>query len=152
MRLANSVLDNVNDVKDWYRKSIVADFIIRAMAPDMATGLSADLPEDVEKELRDVPGIKSLEAIRLVRSKAGDETIVVAARDFTPHTIESFDYVAGDPATLLDKVHQGEVLIGSVLAQRLELKVGDKITLGVRRMRRMNYPSPRSSTTISRAA
>jgi putative ABC transport system permease protein len=129
--LANSVLDNVNDVKDWYRKSIVADFIIRAMAPDMATGLSADLPEDVEKELRDVPGIKSLEAIRLVRSKSGDETIVVAARDFTPHTIESFAYVAGDPATLLDKVHQGAVLIGSVPAQRLGLQVGDKITLGI---------------------
>lgn len=128
--LANSVLDNVNDVRAWYRKSIVADFIIRAMAPDMATGLAADLPQTLDAKLRDIPGITNLEGIRLVRAKVGDESVIVAARDFSPRMIESFDYIAGDPKTLLDKVSQGEVLVGSVLAQRLGLHVGDKINLG----------------------
>jgi putative ABC transport system permease protein len=129
--LANSILDNVNDVKDWYRKSIVADFIVRAMAPDVATGLSADLPENVEKELREVPGVKSMEAIKLAKSKAGDESIIIAARDFSPHMIDSFAFVSGGSPDLLDEVRDGQVLVGSVLAQRLCLHVGDKITVGV---------------------
>lgn len=129
--LANSVLDNVYDVRSWYRKTIVADFFVRAMAPDMATGLAADLPDDIGKELQAIPGIESIEAIRLVRAKVGDEQIVLAARDFSPHMIDTFDYVAGDPAKTLDEVHDGEVVVGSVLAQRLSLKVGDKVSLGV---------------------
>jgi putative ABC transport system permease protein len=129
--LANSVLDNVNDVKDWYRRAIVADFFLRAMAPEMATGLAADLPDAVDPEVRAVPGITDLEAIRLVRAKVRDEPIILAARDFSPHMIESFDYIAGDPAKLLDQIHDGEVVVGSVLAQRLGLKIGNKIPLGV---------------------
>ncbi len=56
--LANSVMDNVEDVRSWYRKAIVADFFVRATAPDMATGLSADLPDNVGAELKKVPGIQ----------------------------------------------------------------------------------------------
>ncbi len=129
--LASSVLDNVNDVKQWYHKAITADFFLRAMAPEMATGLAADLPDDVDPEVRAVPGISDVEAIRLVRAKVRDEPTILAARDFSPHMIESFDYVAGDPTRLLDQLHQGEVVVGSVLAQRLGLKVGDKVPLGV---------------------
>lgn len=128
--LANSILDNVNDVRDWYRQSIVADFIIRAMAPDMATGLAADLPQSLDAKLRAIPGITNIEGIRLVRAKVDDEPVIVAARDFSPRTIDAFDFIAGDSANLMDEVKRGEVLVGSVLAQRLGLKVGDKISIG----------------------
>jgi putative ABC transport system permease protein len=125
------VLDNVNDVKRWYSKAFAADFILRATAPAMATGLASDLPDDIGSELRSIPGIESMEALRLVRSKIGDEPIVVAARDFSPNSIESFVYQAGDPTTLIDRVHQGEVIVSSVLAQRTGLTVGKKVSLGV---------------------
>ncbi len=129
--LANSVLDNVNDVRQWYRKAIVADFFLRAMAPDMATGLAADLPDGIAEKLREIPGITSYEAIRLVSAKARDEQAIIAARDFTRRSVEAFDLVGGDQAKLLEDLKQGEVIVGSVLAKRLGLQVGDKIPLGV---------------------
>src|SRR5262249_44792962 len=46
--LANNIIDNVNDVRSWYRKTIIADFFVRAMAPDMATGQAADLPDALD--------------------------------------------------------------------------------------------------------
>jgi putative ABC transport system permease protein len=128
--LANSVLDNVNDVRNWYRTAIVADFVVRAMAPDMATGLAANLPDGIGAKLREIPGINSIEGVRLVRTKVGDEQIVMAARDFSPHTIETFAYVAGDPKKLLSEVTDGGVVVGSVLAQRAKLSLGDRVTVG----------------------
>ena len=43
--LASSVIDNVSNVQNWYHKAFTADFFVRAMAPDMASGLMADLPD-----------------------------------------------------------------------------------------------------------
>lgn len=45
--LSSSVMDNVNDVKQWYRRTMVADFFVRAMSPNMATGEAADMPDAI---------------------------------------------------------------------------------------------------------
>lgn len=127
--LASSIIDNVNNVKDWYRKTIVADFFLRAMAPDMASGLAADLPDSVGPKLRRIPGIESLDALRLVSVKAGGERAVLAARDFSSEETPDLDVVQGDINELRDQLHSGEVAVGSVLAQMIHLKPGDTMAL-----------------------
>ena len=47
--------------------------LVRAIAPDMATGLSSDLPDDVGAELKEVPAIRSIDAIRLGNVKAAGD-------------------------------------------------------------------------------
>lgn len=127
--LANSVMDNVEDVRSWYRKAIVADFFVRATAPDMATGLATDLPDTVGAQLKKVQGIKSIDATRFVSVKAAGERTILIARDHTSPDVPDLDLVSGDAATLRKKLHDGEVALGSVLAERAKLKVGDEITL-----------------------
>jgi putative ABC transport system permease protein len=127
--LANSVMDNVNNVRDWYHKAIVADFYMRASEPSMATGTSPDLPDGVGDEIKKVPGIKSIDALRLGRIKLGGQTANLLARDHTEEGVPDLDIVSGDPNTLKESFKNGAVGIGSVLAQRLKLKVGDKIEL-----------------------
>jgi putative ABC transport system permease protein len=127
--LANAVLDNVNDVQEWYRRTFVADFLVRAMAPDMATGLASDLPDGVGERISAIPGVESIEAIRLVSAQVKDESPILAARDMTPQSIEAFNLTVGEPQTLLAQLQQGEVLVGSVLAKRVGLKVGDELLL-----------------------
>lgn len=129
--LANAVLDNVNDVQEWYRRTFVADFLVRAMAPDMATGLASDLPDGVGEKLTAIPGIESIEAIRLVSAKVKDESPILVARDITPESVEAFNLMSGDPNTLLSQLQQGEILVGSVLAKRVDLKAGDQLPLTV---------------------
>jgi len=137
--MANSILDNVQDVYDWFDQAIVGDYFVRAMMPDLATGTAADLPEELGEELKQVlnPGgkpIGSLEGASFVEAKvpqAGDEAItaIVVARQYDDLKPPAFDLISGDRTQLRDQIRSGQVVIGSVLAQKLGLKLGDKLPL-----------------------
>jgi len=127
--LANSVIDNVNDVREWYRKTIVADFFMRASAPNMSDFTSADLPEDLGSELKKVDGITSLNATRLAHADVLGQPASLIARDHNDPGDTDLDVVSGNPSELRERLKNGEVAVGSVLAQRAHLKVGDEISL-----------------------
>lgn len=135
--MANSILDCVRDVDEWYEQAIVGDFFLRAMMPDMATGTSADLPAELEDDLRRTPHLESIDGAAFVEGKVrppgeptGEElTVIVIARDYAAHHKPAFDLIAGDPTRILARLRAGEVVIGSVLAQKLALKVGDRLPL-----------------------
>jgi putative ABC transport system permease protein len=129
MGLATSVMDNVQDVKNWYRKAIVADFFVRAMSPEMATGLAADLPDQLDPEIRNVPGIVSIEAVRLMRAEAAGQSVVVVARDFSDKHELNLDIEHGALDAVRDQLRQGDTVIGSVLAQQAKLNFGDTISV-----------------------
>jgi putative ABC transport system permease protein len=99
------------------------------MMPDMATGMSADLPEEVGREIRQVSGIESLETFRLVRGRAEGGPVIVVVRGFASDSEVSFDLKAGDPNRLRQQLFAGEVVVGSVLAQRQGLQCGGTIAL-----------------------
>jgi putative ABC transport system permease protein len=138
--MANSILDCVRDVDEWYDQAIVGDFFVRAMMPDMATGTSADLPEELGEELKRLPHLESLDGAAFVEAKvrspawaegaAGEElTVIVIARDYAADHKPAFDLIAGDPAQIVHQLRAGQVVIGSVLAQKLGLKPGDRLPL-----------------------
>lgn len=127
--LASAVIDNVQNVRDWYHKTIVADFILRAMVPDLATGMAADLPDALDAKVRQLPNLKSVETVRFVNAKAAGDTVVLLVREFSDaHPLE-LDLESGDPNVVRRQLHEGEVVLGSVLAQKIKLKAGDEITL-----------------------
>jgi putative ABC transport system permease protein len=140
--MASSILDCVQDVHNWFNQAIVGDYFLRAMMPDMATGTSADLPEEVgaelHKTLAQAPGSK-IDDVAFVEAQVprGEEEsnalrVIVIARQYE-NTGDSkppaFDLIAGDPARLRQELQSGQVVIGSVLAQKLSLKLGDKLPL-----------------------
>jgi putative ABC transport system permease protein len=131
--IASAVLDNMKNVEDWYRRAIVGDFFIRATMPDMATGMSADLPEALGEELRSVPGIATLDTLRFVTGTAADQAVVIIVRDFTEDDQVYFDLKGGDPRRVRSDLLGGEVVIGTVLAQRTGLKLGDTISIETRK-------------------
>ncbi|MCX7429070.1 MAG: FtsX-like permease family protein [Planctomycetia bacterium] len=127
--LACAILDSVQDVRQWYKHVIVGDFFIRAMMPDMATGMSPDLPDELGREIRQVPGITNVDTGRFVKARAEGQPVIVIVREFTSPEPVYFDLKAGDPKQIRQELSQGEVVIGTVLAQRTGLKQGDQITL-----------------------
>jgi putative ABC transport system permease protein len=131
--IASAVLDNMKNVEDWYRRAIVGDFFIRATMPDMATGMSADLPEAMGEEIRKVPGIANLDTLRFVTATAADQPVVIIVRDFTEGDQMAFDLKGGDPRRLRGELLGGDVVIGTVLAQRTGLKLGDTIPIETRK-------------------
>lgn len=129
--LASAVIDNVSDVRDWYEKTVIADFFLRATTPDMATGTAADLPDELDAKVRAIPNISGIDALRLIAAKVGSESVIVITRAFDDPELQEFDLVTGDPTKVRQQVAGGEVVIGSVLAERVKLKAGDKVSLQI---------------------
>jgi len=127
--MASAVMDNVRDVKDWYRQTIVGDFFIRAMMPDMATGLSADMPDELGEEIRTIEGITNIDTARFVQARVEDQPVIVIVREFTSDETIYFDLEEGDLDTVRQALFEGQVVIGTVLAQRAGLEQGGMLTL-----------------------
>lgn len=126
--LANAISNNINDVQHWYRQAIAGDFFIRAMMPDMATGEAAGLPEGLRLQIREVDGVTDIDAIKFVSAPAQhDLTLLVVVREFQNDRPVYFDIQGDRPENLNEKLRQGQVVIGTVLAQREQLTTGDTI-------------------------
>jgi putative ABC transport system permease protein len=128
--LASSVMDNVNDVKSWYRRAMVADFFVRAMSPDMATGQAADMPDEVGAELAKVQHITAMETARFVSAKANDRSVIVVAHDRGGSVAKFFDSENANDNIPLSERREDDIIVGSVLANRAGgLVAGDNITV-----------------------
>jgi putative ABC transport system permease protein len=128
--LSNTVIDNIENVKGWYRKTIIADFFVRAASPDMSTGLAADLPDGINEEIRAVPGVESIDGVRLVAAEAAGMQVVLIVRGYDNSDLQAFDLV-GDvaPDAVRQKLREGEVVLGSVFAERAKLEAGEEVPL-----------------------
>lgn len=127
--MAGNVLDNVQNVKQWYSRTIIGDFFVRASMPDMATGAAADLPVGIDKKLAAIDGVESLEGLRFVSARSGESSVLVIVQDFESKLADSFDLIDGLPAEALAGLKGEQVVVGAVLAQRLGLHRGDSIPL-----------------------
>jgi putative ABC transport system permease protein len=136
--IACSILDNVRDVKVWYRKAIIGDFYVRAMLPDMATTRSASMPDELGPALRQVAGITMLEGMSWIQAQVGENTVLVAAREMVRPP--SFDLVEGDSRRIRQQMIDGQVVIGSVLAQRMAKGVGDVLELETQDTGKAQFP------------
>jgi putative ABC transport system permease protein len=127
--MAGNVLDNVQNVRNWYTRAIIGDFFVRAANPDVATGTAADMPADIEDQLTRIPGVESIDPIRYVNARTGDNSVLVIVRDFVGKPADFFDLIEGTDDQAVAGLREGKVVVGSVLTQRLGLHVGDSIPL-----------------------
>jgi putative ABC transport system permease protein len=130
--LACTIMDNVEDVRNWYRTAIVGDYFVRIQMPDMVGGVAPQLPEEVRAEIEAIPGIRSLDTYRFTKITANGEAGAIAVARTFP-TPENVNFDVKDQtltkAELRDALHRGEVIVGSVLAQRAGVKPGDDLTI-----------------------
>jgi putative ABC transport system permease protein len=141
--MASSIIDCVRDVATWFDRAITADFVIRAMMPDMATGTAPDLPDELGKDLENLQeqlrqttnrirfeGMSFIQA-RVPRGKDEAEalTVIAVAREYLDPNPPPFDLIEGKRDELREKLLNGQVVIGSVLQMKTGLKVGDNLPL-----------------------
>jgi putative ABC transport system permease protein len=137
LAIASSIQDNVRDVQEWYKMSVVGDYFVRAMMPDMASGTAPDLPDGLREELLKIPHA-SIDGAALVQTTvlkpaAGGESeslgAICVAREYTDDARPAFDLIQGDLARLRQQLFAGEVVLGTVLAQQLGVQRGDQLQI-----------------------
>src|SRR5690606_18173600 len=120
-------IDNVQDIRNWYRTAISSDFFVRATMPDLETYSSATIPDDVGQQLREIPGVTGIDAVRFLRGEAAGVSVMLMAREFADVSFVQFANLPISPEEMLERFERDEVVIGTVLAQRTGLRAGDAI-------------------------
>ncbi len=131
---SNAVFSITDDVRTWYERTITADFLLRAMMPDVSGQEAVSLDESIRDEIVSLGDVQQVEAIRLLRVEAGAHDAIMLAREFSLYKQVPLDVVGGDVESLLDRLQQGEVVVGSVLAERENVRPGAilRITYGAK--------------------
>jgi putative ABC transport system permease protein len=129
LAFGHCVRDISRDVQHWYRHTIVADYLIRGSLPDITFSLAAALPETIADEIRGCDGVAAIDKITFLPAQANGLAILVLARTFTPDRPLPLDLEQGEEAEVRRSLAQGEVVIGKALAQQLNLRQGDTLTL-----------------------
>ncbi len=137
--LGTTILNNVDDIHSWVATALKGDFFIRRLRQDVGSGQAERMPESLVKDLRAIEGVSNVDSLRYVNGsiltpavEGGKQQAIIAVRDFTDKGNLPLMLKSGDPATIREHLAQGEVVLGTVLASRINAKVGDDITLDTR--------------------
>ena len=70
---SNAVFSVTDDVRTWYERTVPADFLIRAMMPDMTGQDAVTLPDSIDDEIAALDEVEKVEAVRLLRIEAAGQ-------------------------------------------------------------------------------
>jgi putative ABC transport system permease protein len=138
--LGITLVNNINEVRTWFDKTLNGDFIVRATSADMSTGSAVQMPESMGDEIRGIDGVKNVDSLRDFNDvKIGDQPVLLIIRGFTDKNDLPLVLKEGAMDEVRRGLSQGEVVVGTVLANRMGKKLGDEIELttpkGVKKVR-----------------
>jgi putative ABC transport system permease protein len=129
---SNAVFSITDDVRHWYEQTITADFFLRATMPDMSGQDAASMSESLKDEIAAMDGVEKIDTISLLRIEAVGQDAILAARDFRIYDKAPLNIIGGGADGILDHLREGEVVVGSTLAEKIGVRAGDtlKVTQG----------------------
>ncbi len=133
--LGSIITTTVGDVRSWYRQTLQGDFFLRTAFPNNTSGESVPVPDGVEEEVRHIPGVTSVDTMRFFNTIVGDRKVVVVSREF-PDPEPPIALYHADAHEVHRRLLQGEVVIGTKLAQELFVEPGDEIEVDTTRQGR----------------
>ena len=113
------------EVGGWYRRTVVADFLVRGSMPDSSFTLSAALPDTLAAELLHLDGVAGVDRIAFVPAQANGKDVLVLARTFAAGQPLPLDLRQGEEETVRAALLRGEAVAGAGLG----LGCGDTLTL-----------------------
>jgi putative ABC transport system permease protein len=126
----NTLLVLVQDIHAWIERETYADYYVRSTVPDVTTMITgATLPDALGDDLAAVDGVAQVDRFRWVPARAGGQPVLVVALSFSLDRPLPLDVVKGDGRNVLAGLCRGEAALGTGLAQRLGLGVGDALRL-----------------------
>lgn len=134
--LGNAVINNVNDVRDWFRRALAAEYFLT----DAASQATVDSDRSAVRDaLAMRPEIAATTELRIFEARAsapasGDVSLPAMAvvRSFPPNQPLPWAVDERDETAIRTSLAKGLVVSSSVLANKLDVRVGDTLRVDVR--------------------
>jgi len=127
-----SLVNNLRDIDNWFDRISACDFILRKTMPDLTTTITtAALPDRLE-EFEASPLVERIDKVSFLRGQAEGLDVSILACTYTPGRLPTLALVTGSPDEVRRGLLRGEVVLGTALAQRLGVTIGDHISLTTR--------------------
>jgi putative ABC transport system permease protein len=131
LSFGTTLLNRLDDIRHWYERFAYGDFYLRSAFPDLTTLVTgAALPEAMEAELESLDGVARVDRINGALTHIGSQPALVMAMTLSTDRPLPFELVAGEPDLAAQRLAEGDVLLGTGLARRLRLGIGDAIEFG----------------------
>lgn len=127
--LGTTIINNVQDIRSWHRKTMQGDFFIRAAFADARTGAAVQMPMALADGLRRIEGVQSVDAIRYFAHRNEDENMHIITRDYAAVPELPLVLAEGQPDDVRRGLAAGEIVLGTVLAEQKHLHLGDQFVL-----------------------
>jgi len=128
--LGSAIINNVDDVRGWYRRSLSGDVFLTN--PAAADGMTAGTGETgIGQQIAAQPGVQRVVEIRFLSAKADGIPGLCIVRDFAPEVELPWVLAPEAETDLRVRLKKGEVALSSVMARKLGLRAGDSFKLEV---------------------
>ncbi|MEX2119374.1 MAG: FtsX-like permease family protein [Pirellulales bacterium] len=122
-----SALDNLHA---WFDNVAGANFHVLGADTDLGFSLNiVSLPESLGDELAQLDGVERVDRGNWFPVRAGGRQALLIAATYSPDRPEQLNPAKGNPPGVMERLALGEVVIGTALAQSLQLDVGDELEL-----------------------
>ncbi len=125
--MGNAILNNVNDVRDWYRRTMSGDIFLMGGAAEGAgeTGEGRAVKDAILAQ----PGVQSVVELRHFSTRAGGLPAGCIVREFLPQVELPWSVPPDEVPRVRARLAAGDAAVGSVLAKKLKLQEGDSLRL-----------------------
>jgi putative ABC transport system permease protein len=122
--MGNAILTNVDDVRQWYRRTMSGDIFLMgagAAAADIETRNRADCRQLIAGQ----SGVAGVVEVRYLAARVNGVPAGCIVRDFLPRAELPWALSADVEAGIRQRLKAGDAVVGSALAKRAGLRVGD---------------------------
>lgn len=120
--LGNAVLNNVDEVRQWYRRSAFGDFFL----VDANVGASAT-PNRLADSLAENKSIETASRAYFLQGQINGAPAMCIVRDFPAVAELPWNLDEGDATAVRRDLNQGMIVLGHVLARKLKVAAGDDV-------------------------
>jgi putative ABC transport system permease protein len=127
--LGTAIVNNVEDMRNWWRRTLSGDIFITDPVAEDETAASQD--RDLRSKITSQPEVAHVVEIRLVPVRADGLPALCMVREFVPEIPLPWTLPAEVEADVRRRLKSGETVISTVLARKLNLAAGDTLRLEV---------------------
>jgi putative ABC transport system permease protein len=128
--LGTAIINNVDDVRGWYRRSLSGDVFLTDPAAADDT-LAAQGRRDIGELVEGHEDVASVVRIRLLPTRVNGMPATGVVRDFVPQVKLPWPLSPEEETDLRKRLGSGEAAIGNVMARQLAVVAGDMLRLEV---------------------